>query len=106
MVSTPLAQETLPSIDPATGRVCGNFERTPLLAVPQLLAKARVAQAAWKKMPVEERCRRIAVLQAKILEACDLLTDAVVRESGKPRVEAKFADVFVSLDTAKYFAKN
>lgn len=104
MVSTPLALDTLPSIDPATGRICANFGRTPPLAVPQLLAKARAVQAAWAKVPVEERCKRIGVLQAKILEASDVLTDAVVRESGKPRVEAKFADVFVSLDTAKYFA--
>lgn len=36
----------------------------------------------------------------------DVLADAVVSESGKPRVEALFADLFVSLDTAEYFAKN
>lgn len=45
-------------------------------------------------------------LRNKILEARDHLTDAVVRESGKPRVEAKFADLFVSLDTADYYAKH
>ena len=44
--------------------------------------------------------------QENILDARDTLTDAVVRESGKPRVEAKFADVFVALDTADYFAKH
>jgi succinate-semialdehyde dehydrogenase/glutarate-semialdehyde dehydrogenase len=33
------------------------------------------------------------------------LGDAVVRESGKPRVEALFADVFVSLDSAQHWAK-
>ena len=36
----------------------------------------------------------------------DALADTVVAESGKPRVEALFADLFVSLDTAEYFAKN
>ena len=75
------------------------------MAVPQLLAKARIAQRAWARVSVEERCARIAVLKAKILEARDTLADVVVRESGKPRVEALFADVFVSLDTADYFAK-
>ena len=56
-------------------------------------------------MRVEERCARIGILKGKILEARELLTDAVVRESGKPRAEAKFADIFVALDTADYFAK-
>jgi succinate-semialdehyde dehydrogenase/glutarate-semialdehyde dehydrogenase len=35
----------------------------------------------------------------------DALADAVVAESGKPRVEALFADIFVAVDTAAYFAK-
>ena len=34
------------------------------------------------------------------------LADAVVRESGKPRAEALFSDIFVSLDTAAYLAAN
>src|ERR1700730_18219477 len=105
MVATTLTVDTLPSIDPATGRVTAEFERTPSLAVPQLLAKARAAQIQWSQLSVEKRCERIAVLKAKILESADALTDAVVRESGKPRVEAKFADLFVALDTAEYFAK-
>lgn len=106
MVATPATVERVPSIDPATGKVCASFERTPPLLVPQLLQKAREAQAGWAKVRVEERCARIGVLKKIILDARDILADAVVRESGKPRVEAKFADVFVALDTAGYFASN
>jgi acyl-CoA reductase-like NAD-dependent aldehyde dehydrogenase len=97
--------ETIPSIDPATGQVNSSFEKTPPLAVPQLMAKARSAQANWSRHSIEERCAAMGVLQKKILEARHTLADAVVRESGKPRVEALFADVFVSLDTAAHFAK-
>jgi acyl-CoA reductase-like NAD-dependent aldehyde dehydrogenase len=46
------------------------------------------------------------MLRREILMARDTLADAVVRESGKPRVEALFADVFVALDSATHFAKN
>jgi len=105
-VATAFTLETLPSIDPATGQTRANFDRTPVLRVPELLLKARQAQADWAKVPVQDRCARIAALKTKILEAREVLTDAVVAESGKPRVEAKFADVFVALDTADYFAKN
>src|SRR5690348_2858523 len=34
------------------------------------------------------------------------LADTVVSESGKPRVEALFADIFVALDSADYWSKN
>jgi acyl-CoA reductase-like NAD-dependent aldehyde dehydrogenase len=106
MVATPLTFEALSSIDPATGRVRGSFGRTLVPQVSELMLKARRAQVAWAKLPVKDRCRRIGVLKTKIFEAANKLADAVVAESGKPRVEAKFADVFVSLDTADYFAKN
>lgn len=55
-------------------------------------------------MPISQRSAQIRELQKAILRATDLLADLVVRESGKPRVEAKFADVFVALDTAAYFS--
>ena len=103
--STPIGVESLPSVDPATGSVRGQFERTPALSVPQLLSRARTTQAAWAAVPIQQRCRLIGVLKKKILAAQEQLTNAVVSESGKPRVEAKFADVFVALDTADYFAK-
>lgn len=106
MVATPLAVETIPSIDPATGQVTANFEKTSPLAVPQLMSRARAAQPSWGQRSIAERCALIAALQKKILEARDTLADTVVRESGKPRVEALFADVFVALDTAAHFARS
>jgi succinate-semialdehyde dehydrogenase/glutarate-semialdehyde dehydrogenase len=36
----------------------------------------------------------------------DALADAIVAESGKPRVEALFADIFVAVDTAEYISRN
>ena len=104
MVATQVAVDTIPSIDPATGQVRAQFERTPPLAVAGLMARARATQAEWARKPIEERCALIGKLKKTMLEAREALADAVVRESGKPRVEALFADVFVSLDTADYFA--
>ena len=105
MVAITVAPETIPSIDPATGRVCASFESTLPQELPQLLMNARAAQAGWAKRSTEERCSHIAALKKKILEARNELADVVVRESGKPRAEALFADVFISLDTAEYFAE-
>jgi acyl-CoA reductase-like NAD-dependent aldehyde dehydrogenase len=105
MVATPVFVDSVPSVDPATGKILGTFEKTSPLSVAGLLARARLAQREWATVPVERRCAQLAVLRDTILQARDRLADAVVRESGKPRAEAKFADVFVSLDSADYFAK-
>src|SRR5229473_395398 len=106
MAATAISVDTLPSINPATGETLGYFEKTPPTALPQILARARAAQACWALLPVRERCKRLGTLGERILSSRNSLADAVVAESGKPRVEALFADIFVALDSAEYFAKN
>ncbi len=92
------------SIDPATGDVIGRFRVTPPSDVPEILARARRAQAAWAEEPLRARCARLRRLRETIYQRRQEIADLVTRESGKPRVEALFADVLVSLDTAHYYA--
>ncbi len=106
MAATAISVDTLPSINPATGATLGYFEKTPATALPQIVARARAAQARWALLSVRERCARLRDLRDRVMSSRDALADAVVAESGKPRAEALFADIFVAVDTAAYFAKN
>src|SRR5713226_3520531 len=106
MAATAIPVDTLPSVNPATGETLGYFEKTLPSSFPQILARARTAQAGWALLPVRERCKQLGTLRERILSSRNALADAVVAESGKPRVEAQFADIFVAVDTAAYFAKN
>src|SRR5690349_15495824 len=104
MDATAISVETLPSINPATGETLGYFEKTPPSVLPQVVSRARAAQASWARSPMRERCARIRLLRDQIMSRRNVLVDAVVAESGKPRVEAIFADIFVAVDTAAYFS--
>src|SRR5713226_6379292 len=106
MAATAISVDTLPSINPATGEALGYFEKTSAAALPHIVARARAAQSAWARVPISERCARLRNLRDGIMSSRGILADAVVSESGKPRVEALFADIFVAVDTAAYFAKN
>jgi acyl-CoA reductase-like NAD-dependent aldehyde dehydrogenase len=106
MAATAIPIDTLPSIDPATGEVVGHFEKTPPSLLPQIVAGARAAQADWAKRSIHDRCALLRKLREQMMPSRNALADAVVRESGKPRAEALFADLFVALDTAEYFSKN
>jgi acyl-CoA reductase-like NAD-dependent aldehyde dehydrogenase len=106
MAVTAIPLETIPSVDPATGKILAQIEKTPPAAVQGIVSQARVAQTAWAAEPVAKRCAQFGELRERMLASRDALADAVVAESGKPRVEALFADLFVALDTADYFAKN
>ncbi|MGH9744452.1 MAG: aldehyde dehydrogenase family protein [Candidatus Acidiferrum sp.] len=105
MAATVVPVDTIPSIDPATGRILAQFEKTPPALVPEILSRARIAQTGWRATPIEKRCAQLRVLRERMMASRDALADAVVAESGKPRAEALFADLFVALDTAEYFSQ-
>jgi acyl-CoA reductase-like NAD-dependent aldehyde dehydrogenase len=106
MAATAIPVESIPSIDPATGNILAQFQKTPPAALPEILSRARAAQSGWAALPVKKRCAQLLGLRECIMGSRDVLADAVVAESGKPRVEALFADLFVALDTAQYFLKS
>lgn len=106
MAATAVPVNALPSLNPATGEVLGYFDKTPPSLLPKVVSRARAAQKSWAKLPVDRRCKQLRILCHRILACRTALADAVVAESGKPRVEALFADIFIAADTAKYFADN
>ncbi|HYL86294.1 MAG TPA: aldehyde dehydrogenase family protein [Candidatus Angelobacter sp.] len=106
MAATAIPIDTLSSINPATGEVLAQIEKTPPAKVKEIVARARDAQFEWAKVAIRERCRLLRELCQRMMASRNELADAVARESGKPRVEALFADIFVSLDSAHYWSKN
>src|SRR5947207_7503246 len=105
MAATAIPIDALPSINPATGEVLGHIEKTPPSLLPEIVSRARVAQEVWAKLPIRDRCEKLRGLRERIMASRLELADAVVGESGKPRVEAVFADIFVALDSAEYWSK-
>ncbi|HEX4544015.1 MAG TPA: aldehyde dehydrogenase family protein, partial [Candidatus Acidoferrum sp.] len=106
MAATAIPIDTLPSVNPATGEVLAQIVKTPPSIVAEIVSRARVAQSDWAKVPIRERCAKLRTLRERMMASRNELADTVVRESGKPRVEALFADIFVALDSAEYWAKN
>jgi succinate-semialdehyde dehydrogenase/glutarate-semialdehyde dehydrogenase len=106
MAATAIPIDTLPSIDPATGEVLAHFQRTSVSQLSEIVSRAHVAQSAWAKVSIRDRCKKLRGLRERILVSRTELADAVVRESGKPRVEALFADIFVALDSAEHWSNN
>jgi acyl-CoA reductase-like NAD-dependent aldehyde dehydrogenase len=106
MAATAIPIDTLPSINPATGEVLARIEKTPAVLLPEIVSHARMAQGRWMNQTVRRRCAILRELGKRIMATRNELADAVVRESGKPRVEALFADIFVALDSAEYWSRN
>ena len=106
MSTSVIAAERIPSVNPATGETLSWIDATPPERIASIVARARAAQKGWAARSISNRCCLLKTLREQMFAARDALADAVVRESGKPRSEALFSDIFVSLDTTVYLAGN
>jgi succinate-semialdehyde dehydrogenase/glutarate-semialdehyde dehydrogenase len=93
------------STNPATGEVVARFDCTPASELADVLRRGREAQALWAITPLAFRCRLTRNLHEALYSRRSELADLVTRETGKPQAEALFADVLISLETAKYYAR-
>src|SRR5246127_3671965 len=105
MATQAISPDVLPSYNPATGEVSENICKTDAKEIAGIVTDAHRAQEKWAATSIAERCALLAKLKETILSSRNELADTIVRESGKPRVEALFADIFVALDSAEYWSR-
>jgi succinate-semialdehyde dehydrogenase/glutarate-semialdehyde dehydrogenase len=98
-------ERELRSLSPATLEVVGSVERTPVEAIPELVAEARLAQQRWGETALAERRRLLHSLLSVLLAHADEIAATIAAETGKPLVEAFTTEVFVSLDNTQWMAR-
>ena len=69
------------------------------------MARSRAAQAQWARQSVKIRTAAIRDFGRDLYARRSDLANCVTHETGKPQVEALFADVLISLETAKFFGR-
>ncbi|MGA8075493.1 MAG: aldehyde dehydrogenase family protein [Candidatus Acidiferrales bacterium] len=93
------------SIDAASGRVVAQIPATSPDSAPRLMAHAREAQKSWAAKSLRERCSYLRKLRDAIYDRRDEVTNAISLETGKPHVEAVFAELMLALDSADFLAR-
>jgi len=89
----------------ASGEVLGTVDVCGGEQVQAAMVKARVAQASWAKLALEQRCERLLALRDTLVDRSDDLVEIISRECGKPRLEALVHEVMMAVDLATYYAK-
>jgi acyl-CoA reductase-like NAD-dependent aldehyde dehydrogenase len=102
-----VASETsfVDSIDPGTNEVVARFQAARTSDLPAIFERARQAQKEWAARPLGDRCAALLRLRDAIYSRRDVIADAISRETGKPRVEAIFAEVLLALDSTNFLAR-
>ncbi len=65
--------KTLKSYNPATGKVVGEVPVTPAEEIAAVVARARVAQPAWRELELEKRRQTVQPLGPRLLARAEEL---------------------------------
>lgn len=105
MSSVATFRRTIISTDPATGQFLREFECATAEQVAEVVERARAAQSKWRETPVAERVRVLRRFQSEIYNAKERVAAQISQEAGKPQVEALLTEVLVTLDAARFIAR-
>jgi acyl-CoA reductase-like NAD-dependent aldehyde dehydrogenase len=101
-----VASRELVSVDPATLVELDRVAITQPEELAEIVAKARLAQAAFSREPLEARSRLLERVVHVLAEAADEIAHTISSESGKPLAEAYVHDVLVAADACRWHADN
>ena len=95
--------ETLPSLDPATGKVIAHFPSSTASDADEAVRAARRAFPAWKKVTPYDRGRLLQKAASLMEKHGDELAELITLENGKPLWEAK-KEVGTAVSWTEYYA--
>ena len=71
----------------------------------ELIRRARAAQSRWAAVGVGECVQALTRLRKQIAADRELLVDAIVSDTGKPRLDALGGDVLVTLESMRFYER-
>ncbi len=94
------------SYNPATGEVLGEVKTSSPEDVADAVSRSKKAFKIWSKISFKEKATILLKAKNVILEESNEITDLIVKEVGKPKIEALTGEVFGVLEAIDYYAKN
>ena len=105
-LETPAGQRRrLQLISPADLEPIGEIEALTPEDVKAALVKARAAQQAWAKRPVDERASYVLKALDVLVSRQDEFIDIILKETPKTRNEALMMDILTACDAMLYHAR-
>jgi acyl-CoA reductase-like NAD-dependent aldehyde dehydrogenase len=96
----------LTAISPATGKIIGEIEETPISKIPLIYEQARTAFTKWSELSIADRVAYLKKLKKIMLEELENITAVISEDTGKVKTEALTADLMPTLDAIGHIAKH
>src|ERR1700754_3976262 len=96
---------TLESRSPTTGEVIGSVPTIAPEEVQGVVDEVARIQPAWAQLTLKDRARYMLRAADALLDEIDEIAELLVREQGKPRVEAYTMELLPTVDALHWVAK-
>ena len=96
---------TLESRSPTTGEVIGSVPTITAAEVQGVVDEVARIQPAWAQLTTKDRARYMLRAADALLDEIDEIAELLVREQGKPRVEAYTMELLPTVDALHWVAK-
>jgi succinate-semialdehyde dehydrogenase/glutarate-semialdehyde dehydrogenase len=100
-----LSLNTLESRSPTTGEVIGSVATITPEQVQGVVDEVARIQPAWAQLTLKDRARYMLRAADALLDEIDEIAELLVREQGKPRVEAYTMELLPTVDALHWVAK-
>src|ERR1700742_4976696 len=97
--------DTLESRSPTTGEVIGSVPTIMPAQVQGVVDEVARIQPAWAQLSLKDRGRYMLRAADALLDEIDEIAELLVREQGKPRVEAYTMELLPTVDALHWIAK-
>ncbi len=104
--AAPAERPAIACRNPWTGELMESVPANVRADAAAVVARARHAQAHWATLPVAARAEALLAFRDRLAAAADEIVALLVRENGKPPVEAWFAEIVPDLELVTYWAKS
>jgi len=92
--------------NPATGERVGTLDEATPDEVRQAVKQARSTYSAWSKTSLVDRLAHLARLRLYLVEHGEELAQRISQATGKVHFEAYMTEIFVTIDTIRYYEKH
>ncbi|MGZ5347862.1 MAG: aldehyde dehydrogenase family protein, partial [Solirubrobacterales bacterium] len=95
---------TLESFNPATGELVGSVPTITPGQIQAVVDDVARIQPAWAELPLRTRATYMRRAADALLDDIDEIAELLVREQGKPRVEAYTMELLPTVDALHWIA--
>ncbi|MEZ5505041.1 MAG: aldehyde dehydrogenase family protein [Gammaproteobacteria bacterium] len=104
--SMPAFPDTIECVNPATGEALGSVKALTPDQVRETVARARVAQKAWRTSTFKQRRAVLQHIMDHVLRHDDELCDYIVKDSGKTYENAMLGEILPICNKIRWLQKN